>query len=177
MLSSSTYCILCNIFSITYWLNYSDWLYLLTSDIIVDLKSIVYIYTIYNLILLNTSLYTTLSVLLLFQLCSGRSTEIFNAKVHLENATWSCPYKNTDICKLIPICSTDCPWDLLIVIAKASLTENWSLLSGTGNMSVLGNNLILGINITFPLNLLLLLIILYYSTFLLIFNTTILVLL
>ena len=46
------------------------------------------------------------------------------------------------------------PWDLLMVIAKASLTGNWSLLSGTGNVSVLGDNLILGINIILPLNLL-----------------------
>ena len=62
-----------------------------------------------------------------------------------------------------------------MVIAKASLTENWSLLSGTGNVSVLDNNLILRINTTLPLNFLSLLIILYWSTFLLTFNTTILI--
>jgi len=38
--------------------------------------------TIYNLILLNTSLCTTLSVLLLSWLCSGRSTEVLNSEVH-----------------------------------------------------------------------------------------------
>ena len=86
-----------------------------------------------------------------------------------------CPWENTDVCKLIPTCSTDYPWDLLIVIANASLTGNWSLLSGTGNVSALGDNLILGINTTLPLNLLSLLIILYWSIFLLTFNTTILV--
>ena len=62
-----------------------------------------------------------------------------------------------------------------MVIAKASLTENWSLLSGTGNVSVLDDNLILRINTTLPLNFLSLLIILYWSTFLLTFNTTILI--
>jgi len=46
---------------------------------------------------------------------------------------------------------------------------------GTGNVSALGDNLILGINTTLPLNLLSLLIILHWSTFLLTFNTTILV--
>jgi len=50
-----------------------------------------------------------------------------------------------------------------------------SLLSGTGNVSALDDNLILGINTTLPLNLLSLLIILHWSTFLLTFNTTILV--
>ena len=44
-------------------------------------------YTIYNLILLNTSLYTTLSVLLLSWLFSGRRTEMFRGEVHLEKAT------------------------------------------------------------------------------------------
>ena len=43
--------------------------------------------TIYNLMLLNTSLYTTLSILLLSWLCSGRSTEMFRGEVHLEKAT------------------------------------------------------------------------------------------
>ena len=129
----------------------------------------------YSLILLNTSLYTILSVLLLSWLCSGRSTEIFNSEVHLENATYSCPCENTDVLRLIPTCSTDCPWDLLMVMAKASLTGNWSLLSGTGSVSALGDSLILGINTTFPANLLSLLIILHWSTFFLTFNTTILV--
>ena len=32
-------------------------------------------------------------------------------------------WDNTDVCKLIPTCSTDCPWDLLIIIAKTSLTS------------------------------------------------------
>jgi len=73
--------------------------------------------------------------------------------------------ENTDVYKLIPIYSTDYPWDLLMVIAKVSLVRNWSLLSGTGNVFALGNNLILGINITFFLNLLFLLIILHWSTF------------
>ena len=59
--------------------------------------------------LLNTSLYTTLSVLLLSWLCSGRSTKMFRDEVHLEKATQSCPWGNTDVCKLIPTCSTDCP--------------------------------------------------------------------
>ena len=45
-----------------------------------------------------------------------------------------------------------------MIIAKASLTGNRSLLSGTGNVSTLGDNLILGINTTLPLNLLSLLI-------------------
>ena len=37
--------------------------------------------------LLNTSLYTTLSVLLSSWLCSGRSTKMFGGEVHLEKAT------------------------------------------------------------------------------------------
>ena len=62
-----------------------------------------------------------------------------------------------------------------MIIAKANLTRNWGLLSGTSNVSALGDNLILGINTTLSLNLLSLLIILHWSTFLLTFNTTILV--
>ena len=64
-----------------------------------------------------------------------------------------------------------------MIIEKASLIGNWSLLSSTGNVSALDDNLILGINTIFSLNLLFLLVILHWSTFLLIFNTTILVLL
>ena len=60
--------------------------YFFISQIIrkINLKST---YTIYNLMLLNTSLYTTLSVLLLSWLCSERSTEMFRGEVHLEKAT------------------------------------------------------------------------------------------
>ena len=129
----------------------------------------------YSLILLNTFFNTILSVLLLPWLCSRRSTEMFNGKIYLENAIYSCSCKNTSVLRLIPTCSTNCSWDLLMVMAKVSLTGNWSLLSGTNSVFVLGNSLILGINITFSVNLLFLLIILHWSTFLLTFNTTILV--
>ena len=89
-------------------------------------------YTIYNLMLLNTSLYTTLSVLLLSWLCSGRSTEVKYILKRPHKVV--CPWENTDVCKLIPTYSTNCPWDLLIIIVKASLTGNWSLLSSTNNI-------------------------------------------
>ena len=42
------------------------------------------------------------------------------------------------------------PWDLFIVEAKATLIGNWILLHSTGQCTMSGRNLILGIRTSFP---------------------------
>ena len=45
-------------------------------------------------------------------------------EVHRDNATYNCPCVKTGVRKFTPTYFSDCPCDLFIVIAKASLTGN-----------------------------------------------------
>ena len=81
---------------------------------------------------------------------SGNNTLIQDSEVQQERATYNCPWEKTGVCKSNPTFATDCPWDLLMVIAKASWTGNWWHLNFTGISSAEGSNDILGIKTVFP---------------------------
>jgi hypothetical protein len=53
--------------------------------------------------------------------------------VACDNATYSCPWVKIGRHRSIPTCVTDCPCDLLIVIANANFTGNWQRLKINGN--------------------------------------------
>ena len=67
----------------------------------------------------STSLYTTF-VVVLERLPSSSQTTTFNPRLlfTLERATYSCPCVNTGRGKYKPTLESDCPWLLLIVMAK-----------------------------------------------------------
>jgi len=123
----------------------------------------------YNSSPVSISLYTTFTVL-------PPSTSLSNTftlcpDVHLDNPTYNCPCEKTDFLKSNPTFWRDFPWFLLTVIANASRIRNCLLLSGIGKSSTASDNVIWGINTTFPVNLLSPLIILHFNTLLLIANT------
>jgi hypothetical protein len=53
--------------------------------------------------------------------------------VACDNATYSCPWVKTGRRRSMPTCVTDCPYDLLIVIANANFIGNWRRLKINGN--------------------------------------------
>ena len=81
---------------------------------------------------------------------TSRCTLIWDSEVQQERATYNCPWEKTGVWKSNPTFATDCPWDLLMVIAKASQTGNWWCLNFTGIFSAEGSNDILGIKTVFP---------------------------
>ena len=71
-------------------------------------------------------------------LFSGNNTLTQDSDVHWERATYNCPWEKTGVCKSNPTFATDCPWDLLMIIAKASWTGNWWCMNFTGISSAEG---------------------------------------
>jgi hypothetical protein len=63
---------------------------------------------------------------------SSQIALIFQTDVTRETATYSCPWVKTALLRSNPTCFTDCPWDLLIDIAKETLTGNCRLQNSKG---------------------------------------------
>jgi hypothetical protein len=59
----------------------------------------------------------------------GERKQSANGLRTLEHATCNCPYEKHYSSWCFPHTSKDCPWDLLIDIANARLTRNWSHLN------------------------------------------------
>ena len=57
------------------------------------------------------------------------NAKTFDGSVDLDRATYSWPWVNTGVSKLIPTQLIPWPWLLLIVMAKQGLTGNWYLLN------------------------------------------------
>ena len=76
----------------------------------------------------------------------GNRIFTFEAEVHLDIATYNWPWVKTGVLRSTPTYLTDCPWDLLIVIAKANLTGNclrwkWNPIASSGGLrEILGMN-------------------------------------
>ena len=98
----------------------------------------------------RTSGYTTFFVFL-FELSSN--TKTFPGWVARDRATSNCPCAKHDEERSIPsLEGTDCPWDLLIVIAKHTRIGNWRLLNPViAKPSIPGMQFILGSTKEFPL--------------------------
>ena len=80
----------------------------------------------------------------------GRMTLIRSKDVHLDMATYNCPWLNTGVCKSTPTNFTDCPIDLLMVRAYANWTGNWRLVIRKGISEEDGVKDIFGMNTKLP---------------------------